>query len=164
MPNGVFSNLNSSGIEVGVQLVKHPQIKAVGFTGSIRGGRALFDLAAQREEPIPVFAEMGSINPVIILPKALESKSVDWAKTYANSITLGSGQFCTNPGLLLGIKSTALTEFIGQLAQEIVKIDPTCMLHPNIYKAFKSNKEKAISQSKVHVAADYTANTNEKLW
>ena len=161
MPNGVFSNLNSSGIEVGVQLVKHPQIKAVGFTGSIRGGRALFDLAAQREEPIPVFAEMGSINPVIILPKALESKSDDWAKTYANSITLGSGQFCTNPGLLLGIKSAALTEFIGQLAQEIVKIDPTCMLHPNIYKAFESNKEKAISQSKVHVAGDYTANTNE---
>jgi len=65
MPNGVFSNLNSSGIEVGVQLVKHPQVKAVGFTGSIKGGRALFDLAAQRDEPIPVFAEMGSINPVI---------------------------------------------------------------------------------------------------
>jgi alpha-ketoglutaric semialdehyde dehydrogenase len=71
MPNGVFSNLNSSGIEVGQELVKHPQVKGVGFTGSIRGGRALFDLAAKREEPIPVFAEMGSINPVVILPEAL---------------------------------------------------------------------------------------------
>ena len=159
MPDGVFSNLNSSGIEVGVQLVQHPQVKAVGFTGSIKGGRALFDLAAKREEPIPVFAEMGSINPVIILPEALATKKESWAKTYAGSITLGSGQFCTNPGLLLGIKSANLNEFITQLATEIVKIDPTCMLHPNIYKAFKSNKEKAISQEAIEVAADYDAAT-----
>ena len=75
MPEGVFSNLNSSGIEVGVQLVQHPQVKAVGFTGSIRGGRALFDLASKREEPIPVFAEMGSVNPVVILPDALKNRS-----------------------------------------------------------------------------------------
>ncbi len=74
MPNGVFSNLNSSGIEVGQQLVQHPEVKAVGFTGSIKGGRALLDLAAKREEPIPVFAEMGSINPVVILPEALENR------------------------------------------------------------------------------------------
>ena len=107
MPNGVFSNLNSSGIEVGQQLVAHPKVKAVGFTGSIKGGRALLDLAAKREEPIPVFAEMGSINPVLILPKALENRQAEIAKTYAGSITLGSGQFCTNPGLLLGIKSDA---------------------------------------------------------
>tara|TARA_R110000868_G_scaffold145181_4_gene365276 strand:- start:59294 stop:60877 length:1584 start_codon:yes stop_codon:yes gene_type:complete len=161
MPNGVFSNLNSSGIEVGVQLVKHPKVKAVGFTGSIKGGRALFDLAGQREEPIPVFAEMGSINPVVILPKALELKGAYWAKTYAGSITLGAGQFCTNPGLLLGIKSSALTEFIKNLAQEIIKIDPTCMLHPNIYNAYKKNKEKAISQSNVQVAADYSPVLNK---
>jgi len=76
MHNGVFSNLNSSGIEVGVALVKHPGVKAVGFTGSIRGGRALFNLASQREEPIPVFAEMGSVNPVIILPEAAENRGV----------------------------------------------------------------------------------------
>ncbi|WP_339630207.1 aldehyde dehydrogenase family protein, partial [Bizionia echini] len=71
MPEGVFSNLNSSGIQVGSELVKHPDVKAVGFTGSIKGGRALYDLAAQREEPIPVFAEMGSVNPVVLLPEAL---------------------------------------------------------------------------------------------
>lgn len=160
MPNGVFSNLNSSGIEVGVQLVQHPLVKAVGFTGSIKGGRALFDLAAKREEPIPVFAEMGSINPVVILPKALEVDSDTWAKTYAGSITLGSGQFCTNPGLLLGIKSTLLTGFIQTLAQEIVKITPTCMLHPNIYESYKKNKHTAFSQTGVDVVADYSPAVN----
>ncbi len=157
MPNGVFSNLNSSGIEVGVHLVQHPSVKAVGFTGSIRGGRALFDLAAKRKEPIPVFAEMGSVNPVIILPKAAENKGKELAKTYAGSITLGTGQFCTNPGLLLGIKSQGLTDFIRQLSEEIVKIEPSCMLHPNIIGAYESNKQKALSQKGIHVMANYEA-------
>ncbi len=157
MPNGVFSNLNSSGIEVGVQLVKHPQVKAVGFTGSIRGGRALFDLAAQRDEPIPVFAEMGSINPVIILPEALENRNFELAQTYAGSITVGSGQFCTNPGLLLGIKSAALSSFVTLLSEEIVKIEPSCMLHPNIIEAYEKNKQTAINQPGLVVAAEYGA-------
>ncbi len=157
MPNGVFSNLNSSGIEVGVQLVKHPEVKAVGFTGSIRAGRALYDLAAQREEPIPVFAEMGSINPVIILPEALKKRGESLARTYAGSITLGSGQFCTNPGLLLGIKGEGLTHFISHLSEEIIKIEPSCMLHPNIIDAYESNKQKAISQSGLNIVADYNS-------
>ena len=155
MPNGVFSNLNSSGHEVGVALVKHAGVKAVGFTGSINGGRALFDLASQREEPIPVFAEMGSINPVVILPKAVEKRGERLANTYASSITLGSGQFCTNPGLLLGIKGEALTVFIKHLSDAIVKIEPSCMLHPNIIGAYESNKQKAVSQSGLQVMADY---------
>lgn len=155
MPNGVFSNLNSRGFEVGTQLVQHPHVKAVGFTGSIKGGRALFDLAAQREEPIPVFAEMGSINPVVFLPEALENRKDDLAKTYAGSITLGSGQFCTNPGLLLAIKGDALTNFIQTLSEEIVIIEPSCMLHPNIIGAYEQNKQKAIDQSGLTVAADY---------
>ena len=146
MPNGVFSNLNSSGIEVGVKLVQHPQVKAVGFTGSIGGGRALFNMAAQRPEPIPVFAEMGSVNPVVILPNAAKIKGADWAKTYAGSITLGSGQFCTNPGLILGLKGDDLTNFIHVLSEEIVKIEPTCMLHPNIIGAYESNKAKMQDQ------------------
>jgi len=158
MPNGVFSNLNSSGIEVGQQLVAHPKVKAVGFTGSINGGRALLDLASKRAEPIPVFAEMGSINPVIILPKALENRQADIAKTYASSLTLGTGQFCTNPGLLLGIKSDALTSFINNVSEEITKINPSCMLHPNIKKGYISNKEKVVSQDKVTVTANYTSN------
>jgi len=161
MPNGVFSNLNSSGIEVGVQLVKHPEVRAVGFTGSIRGGRALLDLAAQREEPIPVFAEMGSINPVIMLPNALKNRSESLAKTYASSITLGTGQFCTNPGLIIGIKGNDLTNFISTLANEIVKIEPSCMLHPNIYGAYESNKAKALAQPELSVVANYDTDVKE---
>ena len=154
IPNGVFSNLNSRGIEVGVQLVNHPDIKAVGFTGSIRGGRALYDLASQREEPIPVFAEMGSINPVIILPEALNRRESNLAKTYANSITLGTGQFCTNPGLLLGIKGKNLSSFIQKLSGEILKIKPSCMLHPNIIEAYEKKKLKAFSQSGLSMVAN----------
>lgn len=155
MPNGVFSNLNSKGIEVGVDLVNHPEIKAVGFTGSIRGGRALLDLAAQREEPIPVFAEMGSVNPVVILPNVLQERGESLAKTYASSITLGTGQFCTNPGLILGIKGDNLNNFIQNLSSEIVAIEPSCMLHPNISGAYETNKAKAIAQPELSVIADY---------
>ena len=155
MPNGVFSNLNSSGIEVGQQLVQHPKVKGVGFTGSIRGGRALYDTAAQRTEPIPVFAEMGSINPVVLLTEALSTGADNWAKTYAGSITLGAGQFCTNPGLLLGIKGAGLDQFGQTLAEEIVKVEPTCMLHPNIYGAYESGKARAISQEGLEILADY---------
>ncbi|MDU8885097.1 aldehyde dehydrogenase (NADP(+)) [Yeosuana sp. MJ-SS3] len=161
MPNGVFSNLNSSGIEVGVQLVKHSGVKAVGFTGSIRGGRALYDLASQREEPIPVFAEMGSINPVVILPEALKNRSKSLAKTYASSITLSTGQFCTNPGLLLGIKGETLSNFIKELSDEIVKIEPTCMLHPSIIGAYENNRSKALSQAELTVVAIHDADVKD---
>jgi len=167
MPNGVFSNLNSSGIEVGQLLVKHPQVKAVGFTGSIRGGRALYDLASQREEPIPVFAEMGSVNPVILLPKSAKIKGSEWAKTYAGSITLGSGQFCTNPGLILGIKGADLANFIQVLSEEIVKIEPSCMLHPNIIGAYESNKAKMQEQKGLETAGtiskDVSANYGRQV-
>ena len=146
MPEGVFSNLNSKGIEVGQQLVQHPYIKAVGFTGSIRGGRALPDLAAQRPEPIPVFAEMGSINPVVITQNALKENGSKWAETYAGSITLGTGQFCTNPGLILGIKSLELAAFTEELASKIVTIDPMVMLHPNIKSAYGKLKSEVTSQ------------------
>lgn len=155
MPNGVFSNLNSSGIEVGQQLVAHSGVKAVGFTGSIKGGTALYELAAKRKEPIPVFAEMGSINPVVILPKALEQRGNDLAATYAGSITLGTGQFCTNPGLILGIKSNELSNFTKELATKIVAINPTCMLHPTIAKSYAANKEKALQQNGLTLVSNY---------
>ena len=157
MPNGVFSNLNSKGIEVGQQLVKHSKIKAVGFTGSIRGGRALLDLAAQREEPIPVFAEMGSINPVVITQNALVSNGSKWAETYAGSITLGTGQFCTNPGLILGIKSPELDQFTTELATKINVIDPMVMLHPNIKSAYGTLKSEVTGQDGVTVLSDAIA-------
>ena len=132
-------------------MVKHPKVKAVGFTGSIRGGRALLDLAAQRNEPIPVFAEMGSVNPVVILPEALQSRNAELAKTYANSITLGTGQFCTNPGLIFGLKSKALDQFIEHLGREIQAKESTVMLHPNILEAYEASKSRALSQPKTTV-------------
>jgi 2,5-dioxopentanoate dehydrogenase len=101
MPDGVFSLVFDDTPEIGQALVKNPLIKAIGFTGSFRGGKAIFDTAAARPEPIPVYAEMGSINPVFILPNTLNEKGEAIAQNYINSVTLGVGQFCTNPGLLV---------------------------------------------------------------
>ncbi|MEM8999600.1 MAG: aldehyde dehydrogenase (NADP(+)) [Bacteroidota bacterium] len=158
LPNGVFSNLNSSGIEVGKKLVEHPGIKAVGFTGSSIGGKALFDLALKRDEPIPVFAEMGSVNPVIILPGALKEKAEEWAKTYALSITLGTGQFCTKPGLLLLLEDSNTPTFVELLSDEILKIEPSCMLHPKISETYEKKKQAMASHEELSWAADYTSN------
>ncbi|MFD2725181.1 aldehyde dehydrogenase (NADP(+)) [Hyunsoonleella rubra] len=157
MPNGVFSNLNGKSTEVGTALVQHPKVKAVGFTGSAMGGRALFDLASKREEPIPVFAEMGSINPVVISPKALENRSEALATQYANSITLGTGQFCTNPGLLLTIDGEKTQNFIEDLAKKTVDIEAQCMLHPNIKKGFVQNGAKVSSQKGAETIAKIEA-------
>ncbi|WP_298344227.1 aldehyde dehydrogenase (NADP(+)) [uncultured Algibacter sp.] len=153
MPNGVFSNLNGKSVEVGSALVKHSKVKAVGFTGSVGGGRALFNLAAEREEPIPVFAEMGSINPVIITPQALEKRSEALASQYAGSITLGTGQFCTNPGLLLTIASEKTEQFVNDLADKTVAIEAQCMLHPNIKAGFLENGAKVSSQNGAETVA-----------
>ncbi|MAL61036.1 MAG: aldehyde dehydrogenase (NADP(+)) [Flavobacteriaceae bacterium] len=155
MPEGVFSNLNSSGIEVGQQLVSHPKVKGVGFTGSINGGRALYDLAAKRDEPIPVFAEMGSINPVIITRKALEKRASEIASTYAGSITLGTGQFCTNPGLILTLESDFASKFIDELGEKTANIDSFCMLHPNIHSAFNKKGAEVIEQPETTLVAEY---------
>lgn len=150
MPNGVFSNLNG-GTSLGVTLVQHPFIKGVGFTGSTKGGRSLFDLAAQRPQPIPVFAEMGSINPVVVLPQALEKQGAKWASALVGSISLGAGQFCTNPGLLLAIKGSSLTQFEQELVQALEKTAPACMLHPLIKSAFTETKEKLKGQAGVRI-------------
>ncbi|WP_339628156.1 aldehyde dehydrogenase (NADP(+)) [uncultured Maribacter sp.] len=163
MPNGVFSNLNSRGIEVGQQLVKHPKVKAVGFTGSLYGGMALYKLANERDEPIPVFAEMGSINPVVIFPSAFEAAGDVWATKYASSITMGAGQFCTNPGLVLGINGEQLDAFAKTLSQEILKLEPTYMLHPNIYGIYNEGKNDLSGQDGVTVIADYTKETSANV-
>jgi NADP-dependent aldehyde dehydrogenase len=135
-------------------LVTHTHTKAVGFTGSYIGGKQLFDWANQRKEPIPVFSEMGSINPVFLLPEKLTRSSSEIAKMYAGSITLGVGQFCTNPGLLIGIESDALQSFTHDLGKAIQQIAPGPMLHPGIVKAYKENKEKALLQEEVHLVAE----------
>ncbi|GGW32482.1 aldehyde dehydrogenase (NADP(+)) [Arenibacter certesii] len=154
MPDGVFSNLNSSDVAVGQLLTMHPKIKGVGFTGSFNGGMALYRLANQRKEPIPVFAEMGSINPVVALPGALKEKGAYWAAQYAGSITLGAGQFCTNPGLILGIKGASFSNFINTLSAEIEKIEPACMLHPNIYDGYQRGKQELSAQPRTEKITD----------
>jgi NADP-dependent aldehyde dehydrogenase len=150
-----FSNINSGGIQTGIDLINNPLVKAVGFTGSLKAGRSLLNLANERNEPIPVFAEMGSINPVIILPEILKTDWNNLATKYANSITLGSGQFCTNPGIIIGVKSDYFTHFVNSLAEKILEITPSCMLHPNILSNYNKNKQELISDKKVNVIANF---------
>ncbi len=138
-PAGTFSHLFDNGYSVASQLVIDPSIKAVGFTGSESGGRALFDLAQSRPEPIPVFAEMGSCNPVVILPEDIQDRGVDWSKQLANSITQGSGQFCTKPGLIFTIDTPETEEFITTLTRQIIASDEHVMLHTQIAEKYKHN-------------------------
>jgi len=137
MPNGVFSSLNAIDFSVGQQLVLHPAVKSVAFTGSFSGGKSLFQLAQKREEPIPVFAEMGSVNPVILLPEKVKGNSSGLAATLASSINLGAGQFCTNPGVLIALKSEETELLKSELAVQVNKLLPEKMLHQNISKNFE---------------------------
>ena len=117
MPEGTFSMVQGKGHMVGQQLVQHPGIKAVGFTGSLGGGRALFDLASARPNPIPVYAEMGSTNPVFMLPEALKERQETIADGLIQSTTLGVGQFCTNPGLVIGMENDDWNGFVQKAAE-----------------------------------------------
>lgn len=153
MPKGIFTHIHGSDFKAGELLVTHPLVKAVGFTGSFTGGKALFDLANKRREPIPVFAEMSSINPVFLLPKKLSESAGAVAKMYAASITLGVGQFCTNPGLIIGIEGESLKQFMQVLAGEISQASPGTMLHPGIAKNFTEKRKAALSQEGVGVVA-----------
>lgn len=153
MPKGVFQHLYGAGFEVGQALVKNPLTKAVGFTGSLAGGKALFDLANQRPEPIPVFAEMSSINPVILLPETLARDAAKTAATLAGSITLGVGQFCTNPGLIFAIEGAGLDQFIKSLGTEIEKVTPAPMLHQGIADNYSKKLKNALAQKGVKVEA-----------
>jgi alpha-ketoglutaric semialdehyde dehydrogenase len=153
MPKGIFAHIHGAGNEVGEALVKHPLIKAVGFTGSFAGGRQLFDWANQRKEPIPVFAEMSSINPVFLFPEKLKQSAAEVAKMYASSITLGVGQFCTNPGLIIGLESDELHNFINLLGKKIKEIAPGEMLHTGIFKNYVERRANALSQADVEMVA-----------
>jgi alpha-ketoglutaric semialdehyde dehydrogenase len=137
MPPGIFSLLHGPGATLGRRLVTHPLIRAAGFTGSRRAGRALFDAAASRPDPIPVYAEMGSINPVFLLPGALRDRGEEIASALTASATLGAGQFCTNPGLVVGFASKDLDELIhrtGMLFQQAVL---GTMLNARILEAYR---------------------------
>lgn len=122
--------------DVSVELVKHPSIKAVGFTGSLRVGRALFDVAAQRPDPIPVFAEMGSTNPIFILPEALKTRSQSIAEGLFRSVTLGMGQFCTTPGLVFGVETDAFQSFRETILPLFDQAPSGTMLNQNVAKGY----------------------------
>jgi len=136
LPEGVFSYLPGRSNELGAALVSDPRIKAVGFTGSRSGGLALVDIAAKRPEPIPVYAEMSSINPVVLLPAALSARAEALGEAFVASLTLGSGQFCTNPGLVIAIEGPDLDRFIAAAAASLATIEPAVMLTPGIHTAF----------------------------
>ncbi|MBX2971185.1 MAG: aldehyde dehydrogenase (NADP(+)) [Cyclobacteriaceae bacterium] len=137
MPDGTFSLLQGQSHEVGLGLVRHPLIKAIGFTGSFRGGKALFDEAGARPEPIPVYAEMGSTNPVFILPGIVQEKRNDIARDLAASVTLGVGQFCTNPGLVFMEKSENANELTATLSKHIADTPAGTMLTEGIRTNFQ---------------------------
>ncbi len=161
MPQGVFQHLHGNGFEVGQALVKHPLTKAVGFTGSLAGGKALFDLACQRAQPIPVFAEMSSINPVILLPDTLGLQAEKIATALVGSITQGVGQFCTNPGLIVAIENEGLNRFIKSLSEGINNALPGVMLHQGIADNYSKRLTHVLKQKGVIVERQSSAHATE---
>lgn len=157
MPEGVFSSVYLSHADV-IKLVQHPAIKAVGFTGSRDVGMRLFNAAVARPEPIPVYAEMSAVNPVILLNGALQAKGEKIAKDLAGSITLGGGQFCTNPGLVLAIETDTSKKFLLSLADEIAATSPASMLNKNICKAYAEGVKSRQSKAQVLATASKEAN------
>jgi NADP-dependent aldehyde dehydrogenase len=156
MPRGVFSMLHGAN-EISLHLVKHPAAKAVGFTGSLQGGRALFDAAVARPEPIPVYAEMGSTNPVFILPDALKKNGATIAENFVQSYTLGVGQFCTSPGIAVGSQGDDWRAFTTRVSELTKAVAPGAMLHQGILEKFKNGAEKLQRTPGVNVAAQSSA-------
>jgi NADP-dependent aldehyde dehydrogenase len=155
---GVFSLIQGGRRDVGHALVQHPFIKAVGFTGSLGGGRALFDLCAQRPEPIPFFGELGSVNPMFVLPEALNEKAADLGAGWAGSLTMGAGQFCTNPGIAVVPKGDAGDRFISATAEGLKKVGPQVMLTNGMASAYRDGKARFDERNSVR--AVYTTESN----
>lgn len=153
MPDGVFSMLQGRGHEIGAALAKHPATTAIGFTGSLRGGRALFDVAAARPVPIPVYAEMGSINPVFVLTGALQQRSDKIAEGLVGSVTMGVGQFCTNPGLVIGQAGSALDALIDKASQLIEQALPGSMLYQGLSQAYEEGITRLSESDSVDIVA-----------
>lgn len=142
MPAGVFSLVQGGKRDVGEALVQNPHIKAVGFTGSLAGGRALFNLCAQRPEPIPFFGELGSVNPMFVLPAALSARGEAIAKGWAGSLTLGAGQFCTNPGIAVLIDGPEADSFVQASKTAVGAIGPQTMLTDGIAEAYRAGRDR----------------------
>ena len=152
MPGGVFSLLQSTRNEMAVAVVQHPLARAVGFTGSLRAGRALFDAASRRAQPIPVYAEMGSANPVFVLPGALNERAETIAEGLKASVLLGTGQFCTCPGLAIGIGGEDFSRFSNELKRLITNSTPGPMLHAGILHAYEAGVERLTAIEGVEAA------------
>ena len=157
LPEGTFALLYGSGRTVGKQLVQHPSVKAVGFTGSRAGGRALFDLAAARPEPIPVYAEMSSINPVIVLPETLAVNGDTILTGLHGSATLGAGQFCTNPGLVFLPDSEAGKAFASKYAEQMTGSPAATMLHSGIRDAYEKGLDAQAGNSAIYTLTRHSA-------
>lgn len=149
LPEGVFSLLFGSGTDLGAALVSHPQIKAVGFTGSEKAGRSLFDLAARRPDPIPVFAEMGSLNPVFLLPRALHERGQEIAAGLHGSVTLGAGQFCTKPGLVVSEKGEESHGIFAKLEELMSNTAPATLLNQHILASYNEGVRRMSASSTV---------------
>lgn len=146
---GVFSQIQGGNRAVGQAVVQHPLIKAVGFTGSLAGGRALFDLCAARPEPIPFFGELGSVNPMFIMDAALEQRGADIAKGWAGSLTMGAGQFCTNPGIVVITEGPAAKAFEEAATEALAAVGSQTMLTEGIAKAYHQGRDRVAAQAGV---------------
>ncbi|WFF42552.1 aldehyde dehydrogenase (NADP(+)) [Salinicola endophyticus] len=153
LPEGVFSLLHDSGLEVGQALVADPRIKAGGFTGSRKGGLALQQIAQQRPEPIPFYAEMSSTNPVFLLPAALAARGRELGTAFVGSLTLGAGQFCTNPGLVIAVEGPELDAFVEAAATAVEESQPQTMLTPGIHDAYTHGVATLSAHPQVHEVA-----------
>jgi NADP-dependent aldehyde dehydrogenase len=162
LPAGVFSMLHGAGKVIGIALVRHPLARAVGFTGSREAGRALFDAAAARPEPIPVFAEMSSLNPVFILPEAMRRQTAKIAEGLRASVTLGVGQFCTKPGLVFGLQDAGFEQFQKALGELFETTAPATMLHGGICESYHQGLARASKLSGVKTLARSKENPDAK--
>lgn len=146
---GVFSLVQSGQLDVGQRLVEHPLVRAVGFTGSLAGGRALFDLCANREHPIPFFGELGSVNPVFVMPQAAIARIDSIATGWANSLTLGVGQFCTNPGIVVVQEGDSADQFESVATAALSEVSPQSMLTEAISSAYRAAADQTASRKGV---------------
>ncbi len=156
MPSGVFSMVHGQSPAVSLALVRHPAARAVGFTGSLQAGRALFDAAASRPVPIPVFAEMGSLNPVFVLPDAMRKRGAEIAQRLGKSVTLGVGQFCTKPGLVFGLRDANLDSFLSSLSNTVDSTPTATMLHAGIAERYRTGVDRRLRDPKLQLGTKTT--------
>lgn len=161
MPDGVFSLIHGLSHTVGLHIVRHPLAQAVGFTGSLAGGRALFDAAADRENPIPVYAEMGSVNPMFLFPSALMNRQKEIAEGLINSVTMGTGQFCTNPGLVFISRGNEMNTFMDNLVDLLDEVPTGTMLYDGIYQDYKDKTMKLNKTPGVEIIGSNTVESGQ---